>query len=156
MLRDLGADQVIDYRTENFAAVLSGYDLVLCSLDGETLAKSVGVLKPGGKLISISGPPTPEFAKVAGLNPIMGLIFRMISRGIRRKAKAAGVTYRFHFMRADGGQLSQIARLVEAGALRPVLDRSFTFATTNDALAYLETGRAKGKVVVTLPISTEE
>lgn len=156
MLRDLGADQVIDYRTEAFASILSGYDLVLCSLEGEVLTKSVRVLKPGGKLISISGPPTPDFAKAAGLNPILGLIFRLISTGIRRKAKAAGVSYSFHFMRADGGQLTQISRLVEAGALRPVLDRSFPFAQTNDALAYLETGRAKGKVVVTLPAMPEE
>lgn len=156
LLRDLGADQVIDYRTTDFASVLSDYDLVLCSLEGETLTKSVGVLKPGGKLISISGPPTPEFARAAGLNPILGLVFRLISRGIRRKAKAAGVSYRFHFMRADGGQLTQIARLVEAGALRPVLDRSFTFAEANEALAYLQTGRARGKVVVKLPATSEE
>ncbi|WP_246185055.1 NADP-dependent oxidoreductase [Paracoccus aestuariivivens] len=156
LLRDLGADQVIDYRTEDFASMLSGYDLVLCSLEGEVLTKSVGVLKPGGKLISISGPPTPEFAKVAGLNPILGLIFRLISRGIRRRAKAAGVSYHFHFMRADGGQLSQIARLVAAGGLRPVLDRTFPFAETNDALAYLETGRAKGKVVVTMSANSKE
>lgn len=151
MLRDLGADQVIDYRHEDFAQMLSGYDLVLCSLEGETLAKSVSVLKPGGKLISISGPPTPAFAKAKGLGFVLGLIFRLISRSIRRKARAAGISYHFLFMRADGGQLRQIAQLVATGAIRPVIDRSFRFAETNAALAYLETGRAKGKVVVTMP-----
>ncbi|MDZ4394875.1 NADP-dependent oxidoreductase [Cypionkella sp.] len=155
MLRDLGADQVIDYRNEDFAQILSGYDLVLCSLEGETLAKSVSILKSGGKLISISGPPTPEFAKAKGLGFVLGLIFRVISRSIRRKARAAGVSYHFLFMRADGDQLRQIAQLVATGAIRPVIDRVFSFAETNAALAYLETGRAKGKVVVTLP-SIEE
>ncbi|MDZ4313092.1 MAG: NADP-dependent oxidoreductase [Cypionkella sp.] len=155
MLRDLGADQVIDYRNEDFAQILSGYDLVLCSLEGETLAKSVSILKSGGKLISISGPPMPEFAKAKGLGFVLGLIFRVISRSIRRKARAAGVSYHFLFMRADGDQLRQIAQLVATGAIRPVIDRVFSFAETNAALAYLETGRAKGKVVVTLP-SIEE
>lgn len=149
MVRGLGADVVIDYRKDQFETVLSGYDLVVCGLDGDTLAKSLLILKPGGRLISLSGPPTQEFARRQGLNWLMQQMMRLLSLGIRRKARARGVRYDFLFMRADGGQLARLAALVEAGAIRPVIDRLFPFEQTNEAFAYLDTGRAKGKVVVT-------
>jgi NADPH:quinone reductase-like Zn-dependent oxidoreductase len=148
LVKDLGADAVIDYRTEDFEKVLSGYDLVLNSQDPKTLEKSLGVLKPGGQLISISGPPDPEFAKHFGLNPFLKLVMRLLSRKVRAKAKRLGVRYAFLFMRADGRQLGEIASLIESGAIRPVVDQVFPFAKTGDALAYVETGRAKGKVVI--------
>ncbi|MNX89574.1 Phthiocerol synthesis polyketide synthase type I PpsC [compost metagenome] len=150
LVRSLGADVVIDYKTEDFAQALSGYDVVLSSLDAETLERSVEVLKPGGKLISISAPPDPAFAKAQGLNPILQLVLRLLSRKIRRKAAAKGADYSFLFMRGDGNQLQQITALVEAGVIRPVVDRTFSFAELNAAFAYIETGRAKGKVVVTV------
>lgn len=149
LLHELGADIVIDYKTQDFATMLSGYDLVLNSLDGPTLEKSVQVLKPGGKLISISGPPDPAFAKAQRLNPVFGLVLRLLSARIRRKAARAGVDYSFLFMRADGEQLSALTTLIEDGTIRPITDRTFPFAQLNEALAYIETGRAKGKVVVT-------
>ena len=150
MLRELGADIVIDYRSQKFEQELSGYDVVLASLDAATLEKSLKVLKPGGKLISLSGPPDPAFARAQGLNMVLRLVVRLLSAGIRRKAKRAGVDYSFLFMRAEGEQLGRIAKLIEDGTIRPVLDRVFPFEQLNDALAYIETGRAKGKVVVTL------
>ena len=148
LVRDLGADVVIDYRTEDFAKVLSGYDLVLNSQDPKTLEKSLGALKPGGQLISISGPPDPEFARNFGMNPFLKLVMRLLSRRVRNKARSLGVHYFFLFMRADGRQLGEIASLIESGAIRPVVDKVFPFAETGDALAYVETGRAKGKVVI--------
>ena len=150
LVKELGADIVIDYRNQKFEEELSGYDLVLNSLDAKTLEKSLRVLKPGGRLISISGPPDPAFARGQGLNLFLRLVLRLMSAGIRRKAKRAGVDYSFLFMRADGEQLGRIAKLIEDGTLRPVMDRTFPFEKLNDALAYIETGRAKGKVVVTL------
>lgn len=150
LVRSLGADVVIDYRTQDFATMLSGYDVVLNSLDGDTLERSLEVLKPGGKLISISGPPDPAFAKAQGLNPILRLVLRLLSRKIRHKASAKGIDYSFLFMRGDGEQLGRITALIEAGDIRPVLDRTFAFADLNAAFAYIETGRAKGKVVVTV------
>ena len=150
LVRSLGADVVIDYKTQDFENVLSGYDVVLNSLGGDTLQKSLNVLKPGGKLISISGPPDPDFARQKGLNWGLRQLMRLLSFGIRRKAKGRGLTYSFLFMRADGGQLSQITALIETGAIRPVMDRIFPFKATNEALAYLDTGRSKGKVVVQL------
>ncbi|SFI14949.1 NADPH:quinone reductase [Bosea sp. OK403] len=150
LVRSLGADVVIDYKNEDFEKVLSDYDVVLNSLDGATLQKSLKVLKPGGKLISISGPPDPAFAREQGLNWFLQQLLRLLSFGIRRKAKGRGVSYSFLFMRANGEQLRQITALIEAGIIRPVVDRIFPFEATNEALAYIETGRSKGKVVVKL------
>ncbi|MCW4462245.1 NADP-dependent oxidoreductase [Sphingomonas sp. BT-65] len=150
LVKELGANIVIDYRSQRFEEELSGYDVVLNSLDAGTLEKSLKVLKPGGHLISISGPPDPAFARARGLNPVLRLMLRLMSARIRREAKRAGADYSFLFMRADGGQLDQITKLIEDGTIRPVVDRIFPFADLNEAFAYIETGRAKGKVVVTL------
>ena len=148
LVKGLGADVVVDYKKDDFESVLSGYDVVLNSQDAKTLEKSLNVLQPGGKLISISGPPDPEFARKQGLNVVLRLLLRLLSRGIRTKAKRRGVGFSFLFMWAQGEQLSKITSLIEDGAIRPVVDRVFPFEATNEALAYVETGRAKGKVVV--------
>jgi NADPH:quinone reductase-like Zn-dependent oxidoreductase len=150
LVRSLGADIVIDYKTQDFEKVLSGYEFVLNSQDTKTLEKSLRVLKPGGLLISISGPPDPAFAEQFGLNPFLKLVMRLLSRGVRKKAKALGVRYSFLFMRAQGQQLREITSLIESGVIRPVVDKVFPFEKTGDALAYVETGRAKGKVVITV------
>ncbi|MER8761341.1 MULTISPECIES: NADP-dependent oxidoreductase [unclassified Mesorhizobium] len=148
LVKSLGADVVVDYRKDDFEKVLSGYDVVLNSQDAKTLDESLSVLKPGGKLISISGPLDAEFAREKGLNLMLRLVLRFLSRRIRAKAKRRGVQFSFLFMWAQGDQLSKITALIEAGAIRPVVDRVFPFEATNDALAYVETGRAKGKVVI--------
>jgi NADPH:quinone reductase-like Zn-dependent oxidoreductase len=148
LVRSLGADVVIDYKHQDFETVLSGYDVVLNSLDGDTLRKSLAVLKPGGRLISISGPPDPAFAREQGLNWGLQQLLRLLSLGVRRKAKRRGVAYSFLLMRADGAQLGEITKLIDTAAIRPVLDRTFRFEETNAAMTYVEGGRAKGKVVV--------
>jgi len=148
LVKRLGADIVIDYRNQEFDKLLSGYDVVLNSLDSTTLRKSLDVLKPGGKLISISGPPDPDFAREQGLSWALRQVMRLLSMKARRLARKQGVDYSFLFMHADGAQLTKIAELIEAGSLRTVVDRVFPFAETNEALAYVETGRAKGKVVI--------
>ena len=148
LVKRLGADIVIDYRKDDFENVLQDCDVVLNSQDGKTLEKSLRVLKPGGKLISISGPPDPEFGKAIAASAFMRLAMRLLSAGVRRKAQRLGVGYSFLFMKANGSQLREISGLIEAGAIRPVIDRVFPFESTNEALAYVEAGRAKGKVVV--------
>ncbi|SDM30124.1 NADP-dependent oxidoreductase [Pedobacter antarcticus] len=150
MLKDLGADVLIDYKKEDFELVLKDYDVVLNSQDAKTLDKSLRILKPGGKAISISGPPTPDFAKSIGAPWFVKIVLSLISSGIRRKARKLGVDYSFLFMRADGQQLQQISKLIEEGAIRPVVDKAFPFEQTAEALEYVESGRAKGKVVVKL------
>ena len=147
-VRNLGADVVVDYKKDDFEKVLQSYDVVLHSQDIGALEKSLRVLKPGGMLISISGPPDPAFAKDIGARWFLKLIVRVLSSGVRKKAVRRDVTYSFLFMRANGQQLREITRLIESGAIRPVIDRVFPFASTNEALAHVETGRAKGKVVV--------
>jgi NADPH:quinone reductase-like Zn-dependent oxidoreductase len=148
LVKRLGADVVIDYRTDDFETVLRDYDVVLNSLDTKTLEKSLRVLKPGGMLISISGPPDPAFAKQIRANWIMGLLMRLLSYRIVTQAKRRNVSYSFLFMRANGRQLGDITSLIEAGVIRPIVDRVFPFAATRDALAYVETARAKGKAVI--------
>lgn len=148
LVRSLGADVIIDYKKENFAEVLNGYDVVLNSLGKDTLEKSLKVLKRGGKLISISGPPDLAFAKESGVNWFIQQVMRLLSFGILRKAKRHGISYSFVFMRADGEQLSKITALIESGIVRPVVDRIFPFQDTNEAMGYLAMGRARGKVVI--------
>jgi NADPH:quinone reductase-like Zn-dependent oxidoreductase len=147
-MKALGADVVIDYKQQDFATVLRGYDVVLNSLGSDELNKSVQVLKPGGHLISISGPPTPAFAVARGLAWPLQQAMRMLSFGIRKKARKNGGEYTFGFMRADGAQLREITSLVESGAIRPFVDKVFPFQDTHKALAYVDSGRVKGKVVV--------
>lgn len=150
LVRNLGADVVVDYKTEDFETVLENYDVVLNSLGKETLEKSLGVLKRGGKLISISGPPDPDFARQAGSGWLLQQVMRLLSFGIRNKSRRRGIRYSFLFMKANGEQLEKITRLIEAGRLRPVIERTFPFDKTNEALAHVETGRAKGKVVIAM------
>ncbi|WP_458779847.1 NADP-dependent oxidoreductase [Arthrobacter sp. D3-16] len=149
-VRDLGADTVIDYRSQDFEQLLSGYDLVLDSLGGENLEKSLRILKPGGKAIGISGPPDPAFARNAGLNPVLRLAISGLSSKIRRQARKLGVTYEFLFMRASGDQLRQISALVDDGVLRPTVGKVFSFDQTPEALQSLADGGIRGKAVVAL------
>ncbi|MBQ4779380.1 NADP-dependent oxidoreductase [Pectobacterium versatile] len=149
-VRNLGADVVIDYKTQAFENVLKDYDVVLNSLGNDVLEKSLQVLKPGGRLISISGPPTPAFAEQQGLSWFLKQVMRLLSRRIRKKADKHGVRYDFVFMRANGNQLREITALIESGAIKPVIDRTFPLASTAEALAYAEQGRSKGKVTISI------
>ncbi|BCW62155.1 NADP-dependent oxidoreductase [Arthrobacter sp. StoSoilB22] len=147
-VRDLGADVVIDYRTEDFTEILSDYDLVLDSLGGENLERSLQVLKKGGRAIGIAGPPDAGFARQLGGNPVLLGLMTLLSSGIRRKARRLGVTYEFLFMRANGGQLREIAALIDAGDIKPVVGRVVPFDQTADVLAALDNGGVRGKTVV--------
>jgi alcohol dehydrogenase len=148
LVKALGADVLIDYKTQDFETVLHGYDVVLHSQDSKTLDKSLRVLKPGGTLISISGPPDPAFADEIGAPWYVKLIMHLLSFGTRRKAKRLNVTFSFLFMRANGDQLSDITALIDQGVIRPVVEKVFPFESTQDAVDFVEKGRAKGKVVV--------
>ncbi|GHF81778.1 NADP-dependent oxidoreductase [Streptomyces filamentosus] len=151
LVRGLGADVVIDYRTQDFEKVLDGYDVVLDSLGGDNLAKSLRVLKPGGMAISVAGPPDPDFARELGANPILRLAMAALSFRTRRNARRHGAKYSFLFMKASGDQLRELTPLIDTGRIRPVVDRVFPFEETLQAMEYVEKGRAKaGKVVVAM------
>ena len=151
LVRSLGADIVVDYTKEDFSQVLSGYDLVLDSLGGANLEKSLTVLKPGGLAIGVVGPPDAGFAKQLGAPSFMGVVMNALSRKVRKRAKALGVRYQFFFMQANGSQLRELGALYDSGRLRPVIDRTFPFDRTLEAMAYVEQGRTTaGKVVVSM------
>ena len=150
LVRSLGADVVVDYTKEDFAEVLSGYDVVLDSRGGENLERSLTVLKPGGQAIGVTGPPDPGFAKQLGAPKFIGVVMGLLSRKVRKQARKLGVSYSFLFMQANGAQLRELASLYDAGHLRPLIDKTFPFDQTLEALAYVEQGRANGKVVITL------
>jgi NADPH:quinone reductase-like Zn-dependent oxidoreductase len=147
-VRELGADTVVDYRTQDFEQLLSGYDLVLDGLGGDNAKKSLTVLKPGGKAIGIAGPPDPAFARRAGVNPVLRLAIGAMSASVRRQARRLGVRYEFLFMHADGDQLQQITALVDSGALRPVVGKVLRFDETVRALESLGTSSIRGKAVI--------
>lgn len=149
LVKSLGADIIIDYKKEDFETKLKDYDLVLHSnRDTKILEKSLRILKSGGQLISLVGPPTPEFATAIGLPWHLKFIIKLLSFGARKKAKKMNVYFKFLFMRAEGKQLGQITQLIESGVIKPVIDKVFPFEQTNEALSYVETGRSRGKVVV--------
>ncbi|MBI1343251.1 MAG: zinc-binding dehydrogenase [Terrimonas sp.] len=149
LVKSLGADLVIDYKKEDFETKLKDYDVALHSnRDKKILEKSLRILKPAGQLISLTGPPTPEFAKQLGLAWHLKLLTIFLSSGTKKYARKQHVNFTFLFMRAQGEQLSQITKLIESGVIKPVMDKVFPFEQTNKAMAYVETGRTKGKVVI--------
>ncbi len=149
-VRGLGADSAIDYRTQDFETLVHDYDLVLDSQGKDTLARSLRVLKPGGTAIGIAGPPDPDFARQQRLRLPLRLAIALLSLKTRRAAHHRGVRYSFLFMHPSGAQLAEITKLIDAGVLRPIIDRAYPFAEAPQALAHVERGRAKGKVVITM------
>ena len=147
-VRSLGADEVIDYKKQAFESVLRDYDVVLGTAKGDAIERSLGVLKSGGKLISLVGPLDAAFARARRLNFMLTFVFGMMSRKIMQLAKKRDVNYSFLFAYPDQTQLGEIGKLLEAGRIRPVIDKVFPLEQARDALAYLAEGRAKGKVVV--------
>ena len=150
LVAGLGADEVVDYTKQEFEDVLRGYDVVLGTLRGDTLEKSVGILNPGGTIVSLVGPLDAAFARARRLNVLLRFVFGLMSRKIRRLATARGATYSFLFVRPDGEQLGAIGELLASQRIRPVIDEVFPFEQAKEALDYLAQGRAKGKVVVRL------
>ena len=153
LVRSLGADEVIDYKQQPFEQVLRDYDAVLGTLRGDGLEKAMRIVKPGSHIVSLIGPPDAAFARARGMNLLLKLVFGLLSRKIIGLARQRGARYAFHFVRPDGSQLAQIAALVEAGSILPVIDQVFPFLAAKQALAYLAQGRARGKVVVRMPVS---
>ncbi|NUX59207.1 NADP-dependent oxidoreductase [Paraburkholderia youngii] len=148
LVTTLGADEVVDYKKENFEKVLRGYDVVLGTLRGDAIEKAIGILKPGSKVVSLIGPLDAAFARARRLNFFLTFVFGLMSRKIMRLARKRDVTYSFLFVRPDGAQLAEIGGLLESEHIRPVVDRVFSFEQAKEALEYLAQGRAKGKVVV--------
>ena len=148
LVRSLGADIVIDYKTQRFEEVVSDCDLVFDTQAGDIQHRSFAVLKRGGVLVSIAGKPDGRLVREFGLNPLLGLLLDFLSRKSLRLAKRHGVRYEYLFMHPSGEQLAQIGRLLEEGSVRTIVDKVFPLEQVREALAYSEAGHATGKVVV--------
>ena len=151
LVRQLGADMVIDYTQARPASVLSGFDGAFDLIGGDTLEQAFGIVRPGATVVSVAGIPEPQTAS-KDLERGLGLqaLFWVASFSLRRHARQHGVHYRYLFMHPSGEDLSELARLVDAGAIKVIIDSVYPFERIADAMAKLETGRAKGKIVVTM------
>ncbi|HDX8373769.1 NADP-dependent oxidoreductase [Aeromonas caviae] len=148
LVRDLGADEVVDYKQQPFENVLRGYDTVLGTVRGDALEKAIAILKPGSQIVSLIGPLDAAFAQARGLNVLLRFVFGLMSAKIRRLAAKREVAYSFLFVHPEGAQLTEIGALLKAQRIKPVIDQVFPFEQAKAALAYLAEGHAKGKVVV--------
>ncbi|WP_028558959.1 NADP-dependent oxidoreductase [Paenibacillus pinihumi] len=148
LVKSLGADQIINYRKENFEELLTGYDAVYDTLGGEVLKKSFQVLKPNGKIVSVSGLPNARFGKEAQLGWLKTTLLSIVSHKLTALEKKTRTSYHFLFMKPSGAQLKIIKGFIEEGHIKPVIDKVFRFEDAPQALKYLEGGGAKGKVVV--------
>ena len=151
LVRELGADHVVDYTRENFAHTLQGFDAALDAVGGRTLARVFSILKRGGSVVSVAGIPEPKTAlQDLHASRAVAALFWVVSLGIRLRAWRAGVSYRYLFMHASGDDLRFLAGLVDQGKVRPVVDSTYPLSRISDAFAALETGHAKGKIIVTM------
>lgn len=149
LVERLGADVVIDYTTHDFGDHVRGMDGAFDLIGGQTLAKSFGAVKRGGTVVSIAGMPEPMTARNdLGRGAALAALFWIASFGLRAKARKHGVIYRYLFMHPSGSELAELAQLIEDKTLEPVIDRVFPFGEIAQAFEYLESGHAKGKVVV--------
>jgi NADPH:quinone reductase-like Zn-dependent oxidoreductase len=126
MVKDLGADLVIDYTSQKFEDVVSDYDLVIDTIGGDTLERSFKVLKKGGVLVSVKSQDNDGLAE------------------------KYGVRFEWFFMWPDGEMLAELAKLISDGTVKTVIDSTFPMSRSADAFERLATGRAKGKIVVSI------
>ena len=150
LVRSLGADKVIDYTKENYLDEPSKFDVVYDTLGGKFTLDSFKILGSGGRVISIAGELDSITAKQLGLNKIISFILALKARKITKKASKMNALYRFLLMVPNGAQLKELAMFYESGSIKPVIDKTYGFDSSIQALEYLSKGRAKGKVIVNL------
>lgn len=148
LVTSLGADRVVDYRHENFDDVLSDYDYVYDTLGGENLLRAFSIVKPGGKIVSISGLPNERFAKSYGVPFWKRMLFRLATRNISKLEKQTHVLYDFLFMKPSGEQLQLLSKLIEEEKIKPIIDKVMPLDEIQQAFDYSEAGRAKGKIII--------
>ncbi|MGM2812016.1 NADP-dependent oxidoreductase [Bacillus cereus group sp. Bce007] len=148
LVTSLGADEIINYKTEKFEDILKNYDAVFDTIGGATLEKSFNIIKSGGNIVSVSGMPNARFGKEFGSGFFKTLLFSLASKKLTALKKKHNAQYSFLFMKPSGDQLRTIANYIEAGKIKPVIDRVFPFEDAQKAMEYSESGRAKGKIIV--------
>jgi NADPH:quinone reductase-like Zn-dependent oxidoreductase len=154
LVRSLGCDEVIDYTVQDISNEEGRFDAGFDLIGGKTLEQMFEIMKPGTKIVSVAALPEPQTAiRDLGGRRALSLIFWLISYGIRSRARRAGISYRYLFMHPSGSDLALLAELIEQGKLKATVDRTYPFAKIAEALDYVESGRAKGKVVVTFSVA---
>ncbi|MDW3035908.1 NADP-dependent oxidoreductase [Bacillus pacificus] len=148
LVKSLGADEIINYKTEKFEEILTNYDAVFDTIGGTTLEKSFNIIKSGGNIVSVSGTPNARFGKEFGSGFFKTFLFSLASKKLTALEKKHNAQYSFLFMKPSGDQLRTIANYIEAGKVKPVIDRIFPFEDAQKAMEYSEAGRAKGKIIV--------
>ncbi|UYX50296.1 NADP-dependent oxidoreductase [Bacillus thuringiensis] len=148
LVKSLGADEIINYKTEKFEDILKNYDAVFDTLGGTTLEKSFDIIKSEGNIVSISGMPNARFGKEFGSGFFKTLLFSLASKKLTALEKKHTAQYSFLFMKPSGDQLRIIANYIESGKIKPIIDRVFPFEDAQKAMEYSESGRAKGKIIV--------
>jgi len=149
-VKSLGADHAINYQDEDFEKQVNNVDVVFDTLGGDSLDKSFSITRPNGWLVSISGSPDYRTAKEMGLDIVRSLLLGVAGLQVDSRAKRAGVNYRFIFMKPLGEELAQVGILVAKGMIKPVVDRIFPISECQSAIEYSVTGRARGKIVISL------
>lgn len=155
-VRALGADTVVAYDRQDYLSLPDRYDIVFDTLGGAFTLDAFKVARPGGAVVSIAGPPDRQFADQVGANVIVRTVMWLMARKVYAASRKSKVSYYRFLTESDGGQLAEIARLVDEGSIRPIIDRVFPFAALPDALGYLANRRARGKVVISLTEASSE
>jgi NADPH:quinone reductase-like Zn-dependent oxidoreductase len=151
LVRSLGCDEVIDYASQDISKTADRFDAGFDLIGGKTLEQMFEIMKPGTRIVSVAGVPEPQMAiNDLGGRRVLAALLWIISYGVRSRARRAGVSYRYLFMHPSGSELAELAELIEQGKLKVIVDKTYPFANIPEALAYVESGRAKGKVVVTM------
>lgn len=149
LVKRLGADIVIDYQTQRFDEILKDVDFVFDTQGGETLLRSINITRPGGRVVTIGGIPTPRVMREWGLPKWKQALAWLLTYKVRTRAAAHGVRFDYHFMSPSGAQLAAIAALLAEKRIVPVVDKVFPFDRAHDAFAYAEAGHAAGKIIIT-------
>jgi len=148
LVKDLGADKVIDYTKHSYLDEGTKFDVVFNTLGGKHTLNSFKVLKDGGRVVSISGDLDSVTTKQLGLNKVVRLLLSLKAKKVTKAASKMGAMYRFLLMSPNGAQLKELSKLYESGSIKPVIDKTYDFKSSIQALEYLSNGRAKGKVIV--------
>jgi len=147
-VKELGADRVIDYKTENYLDIVNDLDIVYDTLGGNYTIDAFDVIKEGGKVISLTGEIDEETARELKLNGFIRFLLSMKRKKISKQIKKKSAYYKLIIMSPNGQQLQAIKKLAENQSIKPIIDKTFTFSESIDALLYQKTGRAKGKIII--------
>ncbi|WP_341280812.1 NADP-dependent oxidoreductase [Paenibacillus sp. FSL H8-0537] len=145
----LGADQFINYKTENYADMLSDIDYVIDTLGSKEIKAELSILKPQGKLVSLKAGPNYRFAVDHHFPMWKKALFALAGARFDSLARKNQNEYRFLFVQANGSQLQEITKLIEKENIKPSIDAAYTFNDLNKALLKVSTGHSQGKVIVT-------